>query len=75
MTTRAGVDVPFATAGVLISGDSMYAVGKKGQLVIPTDSVRTVWTRHFSGWRTAGLFVGLLLLIVVGGVFAQADLN
>jgi hypothetical protein len=77
VTTRSGTDVSFSKPGASISNDTLYAVGRQGQLVIPTDSIATVSRRKFSTIRTVGLMGGLFAgaLLVAFIALASSDFN
>lgn len=71
MTTRAGRDIPFRQPGAVITNDTLYAVSRGGQLILPTDSVANVWHRKTSVGRTVGLVASLVLLTAaVAGAIA-----
>jgi hypothetical protein len=60
VTTRSGMDIPFAQPGAQIRNDTLYAIGRSGQVILPTDSVARVWNSKFSSGRTVGLVLGLV---------------
>lgn len=59
VTLRSGREIKFAARGASIASDTLYAVGAKGQLLVPTDSIARVTTPKFSAGRTAVLVVGI----------------
>lgn len=59
VTTRSGTQIPLARPGATIASDTLYAIGRQGQVILPTDSVAQVWDRKLSAGRTAGLVVGV----------------
>ena len=69
VTTRSGREIGFRLPGASIVNDTMYAIGSKGEVNLPVDSVARVWSRKTSPVRTVGLAVGLL---VVGAAVAGA---
>lgn len=62
---RSGKDISFSVPGASITNDTMYAVGRAEQVLIPTDSIAAVSRYKFSAGRTVGLVVG-----VAAGAFA-----
>jgi len=74
VTTRSGREIPFFESGASITNDTLYAVDRHGQLILPTDSIARVWNRKFSAVRTVGLVAGLGLVAasVVAAVGANA---
>lgn len=60
VTTRSGMDIPFAKPGAQITNDTLYAIGRSGKVILPTDSVARVWDSKFSSGRTVGLVLGLV---------------
>ena len=64
VTTRSGMDIPFAKPGAQITNDTLYAIGRSGQVVLPTDSIARVWNTKFSSGRTVGLVLGLVAAAV-----------
>jgi hypothetical protein len=77
VTTRSGTKIPFTSPGASITNDTLYAMGRQGQIMIPADSVAQIWNDKFSKGRTAGLVVGLgvgvaaALLIAVAASFGH----
>ncbi|HSU92440.1 MAG TPA: hypothetical protein VLI43_01940 [Gemmatimonadaceae bacterium] len=71
VTTRSGREIPFRLPGASIVNDTMYAVGSKGEVSLPSDSIARVWSRKTSATRTAGLIAALAIIgIVVAGATA-----
>jgi hypothetical protein len=62
VTTRSGREIPLFEPGASITNDTLYAVDRHGQLILPTDSIARVWNRKFSAVRTVGLVGGLALV-------------
>jgi hypothetical protein len=77
VTTRSGREIRFRLPGASIVNDTMYAVGSKGEVSLPTDSIAQVWSRKTSPVRTAGLVVGLLAVgvAIVGAVSFRNNFN
>jgi hypothetical protein len=65
VSTRSGRQISFSMPGASVTNDTMYAVGRTGQVIIPTDSIAAVSKYKFSAVRTAGLVVG-----IAAGAFA-----
>lgn len=70
VTTLSGKEISFATTGATIRNDTLFAVGHRGQVKVPVDSIALVSSRHFSTERTLALggslaAVGVLALFVV----------
>lgn len=66
--SRSGINTVFAAPGATIANDTLYAIGKNGQLVLPVDSIATVRKPTRSIGRSVALAFGL----VAGGVAALA---
>lgn len=64
VTLRSGKELNFASRGASIANDTLYAVGAKGQLLVPTDSIARVSTPQFSAGRTAILVVGIAAALI-----------
>ncbi len=64
VTTRSGMNIPFAKPGAQITNDTLYAIGSSGRVVLPTDSIARVWNTKFSSGRTVGLVLGLAVAVV-----------
>lgn len=80
VTMRSGTEIKFADKGASVSNDTLYAVGREGQLMLPADSISRVSIRRFSAGRTVGMGLGLaaglfgaLLLLVTTGPFLSAQ--
>src|SRR3954469_15088741 len=69
VSMRSGQEIRFSAPGASITNDTLYAMGKAGQLLLPTDSIAQVSTRKMSAVRTVGLVAGLA---VVGLAIAAA---
>ncbi|HKN65464.1 MAG TPA: hypothetical protein VJW73_04265 [Gemmatimonadaceae bacterium] len=65
VTMGSGSKITFEDGGASISGDTIYARGREGQLKLPTDSVSSVWHRKFAPVKT-GVVIGSLALV---GIF------
>ncbi len=66
--SRSGTHTVFASPGATITNDTLYAIGKNGQLLLPVDSIATVRKPATSIGRSVALAFGL----VAGGVAACA---
>jgi hypothetical protein len=69
VSMRSGKELRFRLPGASIVKDTMYAVGAKGEIIIPTDSIARVWDRKGSPVRTIALLAGV---VVVGAAIAGA---
>jgi hypothetical protein len=70
VTTRSGRDIRFYLPGATITNDTLYAVDRGGQLILPTDSIAEVWKPKFAAGRTLALVggVGVVTLGVAVGI-------
>lgn len=70
VTTRDGRTVTFATPGMRVEGDTLYAAGQGEQIRIPLDSVQHVWTTKTHRARTALAIAGVAagLGIIAAGI-------
>jgi hypothetical protein len=59
VSMRSGKEIAFSMPGASISNDTMYALGRTGKVIIPTDSIAAVSKKKFSAVRTVGLVVGV----------------
>ena len=59
VTMRSGREIKFSHPGASISNDTMYALGRQGQMLLPTDSIAGVSVRKVSAGRTVGVVAGL----------------
>lgn len=78
VTSRSGASTKFVSPGATISNDTLYGMGTHGQLLLPVDSVATVWKPAKSTGRTMGLVFGLLagsVAIVAIGVASSPFLT
>lgn len=76
VTTLAGRKIAFVEPGAMVTNDTLYAVGKHGQLILPTDSIANVWNRKVSPGRTIGLVAGIAALtVVIAGAVAFGNTN
>jgi hypothetical protein len=74
VTTRSGRDIRFRLPGASIVNDTMYAVGDKGEMSLPTDSIARVWDQHTSTGRTVGLLAGLAVFgIAIAAVISVGN--
>ena len=64
VTTRSGRDIRFYQPGATITNDTLYAVDRAGQLILPTDSIAQLWKPKLSVGRTLTLTGGLAMLMV-----------
>src|SRR4051812_13403129 len=48
VSLRSGQEIRFQSPGASITNDTMYALGPKGQLLLPTDSIAQVSNRKVS---------------------------
>lgn len=55
VTTSAGKEIVFAERGATVAEDTLYAMGRKGQLRVPADRISLTATRRFSAGRTIAL--------------------
>ena len=65
LTTKSGHIYTFEPAGAVISGDTLYAQGAQGQIVVPVDSIKTVAVKEFSTSHTLGLAAAIVGVLVV----------
>ena len=65
ITSRSGKDTPFERKGVVIENNMLYGSGPKGQIIVPTDSIQTVWVKTVSTGKTLGLVAALALVLTV----------
>lgn len=65
VTTLSGSEIPFAKRGASVANDTLYAVGRRGQLTLPSDSIAQVWTRKFSLVRTLEIVGGFLVAAAI----------
>jgi len=72
LTTKSGREITFAVPGVNITHDTLYAVVKSGQLIMPVDSVRTLSVRHGSDMGTVALVLGVGLVVAMAVTVSQA---
>jgi hypothetical protein len=75
VTTRSGRDIRFFQPGATITNDTLYAVDRDGQLILPTDSIAQLWKPKLAVGRTVVLGVGLAVLAVgvVGAIAIKND--
>jgi hypothetical protein len=71
VTTRSGREIRFRLPGASIVNDTMYAIGSKGEVSMPTDSISRLWNPKTSPVRTVGLITGVFVV----GVAALAALS
>lgn len=73
VTMRSGAHVPFSVPGGQVTNDTLYGIGRKGQLLLPVDSVASVLKPERSTGRTVGLaFVLLGVAVVAAGIAASS---
>jgi hypothetical protein len=76
VTTRSGTEVPFAQPGAVISNDTLYAAGRHGQVILPTDSIAVVWDRKVAVGRSVALTAGVALVgVLIAGAVAFGNSN
>ena len=73
VTTRSGRGIRFYAPGATVTNDTLYAVDRAGQLILPTDSIAEVWRPKFAVGRTVALVGGAAL--VTAGVAAAIALK
>lgn len=72
VTTRSGRDIRFYVPGATVTNDTLYAVDRAGQLILPTDSIAQLWKPKLSVGRTLALTGGLAMLTVgIAGAIAM----
>jgi hypothetical protein len=64
VTTRSGRDIRFEEPGATITNDTLYAVDRGGQLILPTDSIAQLWKPKISVGRTLAFTGGMAILTV-----------
>lgn len=62
VTMQSGREIGFAQPGASITNDTMYAIGRQGQMLLPTDSIAGVSVRKVSTGRSIGLVAGLAVV-------------
>jgi len=62
VTMRSGREIKFFQPGASISSDTMYALGREGQMLLPTDSIAGVSVRKVSAGRTIGLVAAMAVV-------------
>ncbi len=62
VTTRSGREIRFYEPGATITNDTLYAVDRNGQLILPTDSIAQLWKPKLAVGRTLALAGGLAML-------------
>ena len=71
VTTRSGRDIRFYLPGATVTNDTLYAVDRGGQLILPTDSIAELWKPKLSVGRTLALIGGLGVVTVgIAGAIA-----
>ncbi|MDB4909984.1 MAG: hypothetical protein JWO39_807 [Gemmatimonadetes bacterium] len=73
VTTLSGRKIAFTQPGAAITDDTLYAVSRDGQVILPSDSIGQVWTRKFSPVRTMGLAGGLAAGALLASLIALAS--
>jgi hypothetical protein len=71
VTMRSGARVPFSVPGGQVTNDTLYGIGQSGQLLLPTDSVASVWKPGRSTARTVTFTVGVIGLAVAASYIAM----
>lgn len=76
VTTRSGRDIKFLVPGATITNDTLYAVDRGGQLILPTDSIAQLWKPKFAVGRTLALVGGAAVVTAgVAGAIAFGEMN
>ena len=76
LTTRSGRDVKFYVPGATVTNDTLYAVDRGGQLIVPTDSIAELWKPKFSVGRTLALVGGAAVVAAgVAGAIALKSMS
>ena len=64
VTTQSGNEIRFSKRGAWIRNDTMYAVGRSGEVALPTHSIAQVTHQQASPRRSALLMFGLIFAAV-----------
>jgi hypothetical protein len=64
VTTESGKEIRFSKRGAWIRNDTMYAVGRSGEVALPTDSIAQVAQQQASPRRSGLLMLGLIFAAV-----------
>lgn len=76
VTTRSGRDIRFYQPGATVTNDTLYAVDRGGQLILPTDSIAQLWKPKLSVGRTLALTGGLAMLTAgIAGSIAMKNVS
>lgn len=70
VTMRSGARMPFSVPGGQVANDTLYGIGQNGQLLLPVDSVESVWKPGRSTGRTIGLSFALLGVALAASAIA-----
>jgi hypothetical protein len=70
--THSGREIPFAKRGALIRNDTVYAIGRSGQVTLPTDSIAQVIQQKASPRRSTLLMVGLVAAVAGSIAFSSS---
>ena len=64
VTMRSGSKISFAERGASAVDDTLFALGPRGQVKVPTHDIAQVWRRKFAPGRTVGLVLGFFFATV-----------
>lgn len=73
VTTRSGEQITFASPGGQVTDDTLYGIGQTGQVILPTDSISTVWEPVRSTGRTVALVA--VFAAAIGAVVAASTIQ
>ena len=73
VTMRSGSKISFAERGASTVDDTLFALGPRGQVKVPTNDIAQVWTRKFAPGRTVGLVLGLAFVTLAIAAAASLD--
>ena len=73
VTTRAGAEIQFATTGATITNDTLHAVGKHGQVILPADSIERISIDKFDPRCTGALVIGVASVAFVTLLFISLN--
>jgi hypothetical protein len=71
VTTRSGKEIPFALSSASMKDDTLYALGEKGPLKMPADSISRISKRKLSAPRTIALAGGIGAVALVALIAAS----
>jgi hypothetical protein len=73
VTMRSGREIKFSQPGVSINNDTMYALGRGGQMLLPVDSVSRVSLRKVDTARSLALLTGVAGLGILALMISSWD--